>query len=116
MFFILSFGYDIKLGKATAFQEWLADHEGEWRAAMPEGTEYIGTFAAVHSSEKQAGDTFTLYRLDSYGAQDRLAAAMKDGPLAKIMADSGEFVDLDSKDWSQMLLKSWVDATVWDPA
>ena len=116
MFFIQSFGYEVKTGQSAPFQEWLIEHEGEWRAAMPEGTEYIGTFAAVQTSEKRAGNCFTLYRLDSYGAQDRLAAAMKDGPLAKIMADSSHFIDWDSQNWSNILLKSWVDATVWDPA
>lgn len=114
MHFISVFGYDVKLDRATEYQQWLTDHEGDWRNAMPEGTEYIGTFAAVQTSEKNAGSFFTLYRLDSYGAQDRLAASMKEGPLAKIMADSAPFVDWESRNWSTLLLKSVVDATMFD--
>lgn len=114
MHFLNLFGFEVKDGKAVGFQEWLDGHEDEWRNAMPEGAEYVGTFAAVQTSEKSAGSFFTVYRLDSYGAQDRVAAAMKDGPLAKIMAQAGEFIDWNSDNWSQLLLKSVVDATIID--
>lgn len=116
MHFIQAFGYTIKSGSAGEYQQWLEANEGDWANAMPEGTEYIGTFAAVATTEKQAGSFFTLYRLDSYAAQDALAASGKDGPLAKIMQDSGRFVDWESENWSQLLLKSVVDATIWDQA
>ena len=112
MHFIQSFGYTVLTGKSGEYQNWLAENEGDWRNAMPEGTEYIGTFAAVMGTDKHSGTTYTLYRLDSYGAMDRLAASMKDGPLAKIIGDSAQFIDWDSDNWSQLLLKDMGDATI----
>lgn len=112
MHFIQIIGYTVQTGKAKGFQDWLADNEGAWASAMPEGTEYIGTFAAVMGTNKHAGTTYTLYRLDSYGALDRLAAAMKDGALGKIISDSAQFVDWESDDWSQLILKAMGEATL----
>ena len=114
MDFIALYGYDLKEGKSEAYQQWLRDVDGEWRAAMPEGTEYVGTYAAVHTSEKRAGQMYTIYRLDSYAAQDRLAAATSEGPLGKIMNDSLEYVTFGAgSGWSNILLKSMSDAVVW---
>ena len=39
---------------------------------------FLGTFITVFTSEKQSGFYKTYLELDSYGAQDRLAAATKD--------------------------------------
>ncbi len=115
MDFILTYGYDIALGKASEFQRWANANEQAWKDAMPEGTAYAGTYAAVFSTEKNAGSFFTIYQLDSYGAQDRLAAALKEGELARIMGESMQFMDQETgAGWSQFLLKSVADATIWD--
>ena len=114
MDFIALYGYDVREGKSEAYQQWLADVEDEWRAAMPEGTEYVGTYAAVHTSEKNAGQMFTIYRLDSYAAQDRLAEASKGGVIGKLMTDSLEYITFGAgSGWSNILLKSMSDAAVW---
>ena len=108
-------GYTVKTGKLAEFQAWLAANEKEIRNAAPEGTEYIGTYAVTHTSEKHAGSVRTLWRLDSYGAQDRMAAAGKeDGPFRDLIIEFIAFVDEDSDNWSQTLLKAMVDATVFD--
>ncbi len=114
MEFIQSFGYDIAHGRAAEYQQWLAANEDAWKAAMPEGTEYVGTYAVVSSSEKNAGSFFTIYRLDSYGAQDRLAEAGKSGEFARIMGEAMAFGDFEKgAGYSQFLLKNVNDATIW---
>ena len=114
MDFIQTIGYDIAQGKAGEYQQWLAANEGAWKAAMPEGTKYVGTYAAVYSSEKNAGSFFTIYQLDSYAAQDRLAEAGKSGEFARIMNEAMAFADFEKgSGWSQVLLKNVNDATVW---
>ncbi len=115
MDFIMEDGYDVKRGKLGEFQEWLAANEKEIRNSAPAGTEYIGTYVAVSSSEKQAGAVRSLWRLDSYGAQDAMAAASKqDGPFKDLVNEFVKFVDHDSSNWSQTLMKSLVDATIFD--
>ncbi len=64
---------DVKEHSLAELQEWLAANEPKLVEASPEGTEYLGTFFAVYSSEKGMGQLFTLTAMDSYGAQDRLA-------------------------------------------
>ncbi len=116
MRFILALGNDLKPGSGREAQEWLAANEEKLAAAAPEGSTYMGTFFAVHTSEKSAGSTFTLWGLDSYGAQDALAAAGKSGPLADLGNQWFTFVDNDNAaNWSSILLKSAVEATMWDP-
>ena len=114
MDFIMEWGYDIKQGRMGEFQEWLAANEKEYAQSMPDGCAYLGTYVTVHTSEKNAGAVRTLVRLDSYGAQDRLAAAGKGaGMFAKLARESTDFIDEDG-DWSTVLMKAVVDATIWD--
>lgn len=115
MDFIQAFGYDVAHGRAAEYQQWLAANEDAWKAAMPEGTEYVGTYAAVYSTEKEAGSFFTIYRFDSYAAQDRLAEAGKSGEFARIMGEAMAFGDFEKgAGFSQFLLKNVNDATIWD--
>ena len=79
--FIQEFGYTVKVGKDEAHQRWLAENDAALKAAMPEGMTYIGTFAVIFSSEKNAGSYKALFGLDSYGAMDAGAAVNKD-PVA----------------------------------
>ena len=84
----------------------------------PEGTRYLGTFVTVYSSEKHAGEYRVFIEMDSYGAQDRLAAAGKDAESehGRLLRDVRQFIDNDpSLPWSSALHKAVVDATIWEP-
>ena len=118
MRFIQEIGYTVRLGHEEAHQRWLIDNDAALRAAAPAGTTYLGTFTVVFSSEKHAGAYKVLMELDSYGAMDAGAAAMKDptSDWARLLLESSVFweTDLDAG-WSNGLLKNVVDATIWDP-
>ena len=106
-----------QLDKQLEFQDWLIENEDRLRKSYPEGVEYGGTYVAVFSSERNAGEYFGLDILDSYGAMDRAAALGKDptSEYAKIGQEFIQFIDLDrSAGSSHMLLKSVVDATIFD--
>lgn len=114
MDFISIDGYEVRPGKLGALQEWLAKHDDKLREVAPEGTEYIGTYVAVRTSEKSAGNVFSLWRLDSYGAQDAMAAAgAADGKFREMANEFLGFVEMEGDRWSSILLKSVVDATMY---
>ena len=93
MRFIQEFGYSVKIGQDEAHQKWVIANDAALRAASPAGSKYLGTYAVVFSSEKQAG----FYKVLMERA-------------------SSQFTDLDlSAPWSNTLLKNVIDATVWDP-
>ena len=118
MKFIQISGYTVKIGQSEAHQKWLIDNDERIRRATPPGGKYIGTFAAIFSSEKGAGDYRSVFELDSYGALDVGAASAKDpdSEWLKIGLELSRFID---PDWnlphSNELLKNVVDATIWDP-
>jgi hypothetical protein len=118
MRFIQEFGYTVRVGQDEAHQRWVIDHDERIRAAAPEGSTYVGTFAVVFSSEKQSGSYRMLFELDSYAALDSSAAASKDpnGEYGRVLREWSQFLDtsLDAP-WSNGLLKNVVDATIWDP-
>src|SRR5262245_34405055 len=118
MNFIADFGFDVKKGRAQDFQRWLSEKESKVAAACPTGIEYVGTYAVMYSSEKHAGGFRQFFRLDSYGAQDRFAAAMKEGgEFAQLIEQMSEFADQE-KDahWSNGLYKAVTDASMWGEA
>jgi hypothetical protein len=118
MNFIADFGFDLKKGRAQDFQRWLSENESKVAAACPSGVEYVGTYAVMYSSEKHAGGFRQFFRLDSYGAQDTFAAAMKEGgEFAQLIEQMSEFVDQE-KDahWSNGLYKAVTDASMWGEA
>lgn len=103
---------DLKEGKRTEFVEWLEKNEKRFAELHPEGVDYIGTFFAVQSSEKGMGSVFSLLRLDSYGAQDRMAAAS--GEFAELLNELVDFFDSrNDAARASILLKSATDATLW---
>jgi hypothetical protein len=108
MDFIAEFGFDVKQGQAHEFQKWLSENESKIAAACPPGVEYVGTFGVIFSSEKHAGGYRQLLRLESYGAQDALAAAMREGgAFATSLDEVNQFVDRDrGADWSNGLYKT----------
>jgi hypothetical protein len=119
MRFIQEFGFSVKVGQEEAHQKWLVENEQKFAAAHPPGTKYLGTFTMVYSSEKQAGFYKTYIEVDSYGALDTLAAAVKDGSneLGRLVRESSAFGDYGwDAPWSNGLYKAVVDATIFDPA
>ncbi len=118
MRFIQEFGYTVKVGQEEAHQQWLLEHEDELAKAHPEGTRYLGTFATVFTTDKQAGGYRVFIELDSYAAMDRMAAAGKDaaGDFGRLVRESSRFAEFDpAAPWSQGLFKAVVDTTLWDP-
>jgi len=110
-------GFCIRLDKQVEFQKWLVENEERIKKSYPAGIEYGGTYVAVFSSEKNAGEYYWLDFLDSYGAMDRGAALGKDptSDWVKVNEEFFEFLDTDrSAGTSHLLLKSVVDATIMD--
>jgi hypothetical protein len=118
MRFIQEFGFSVKLGEEEAYQQWLVEHEPALVGASPPGTRYLGTFTMVFTTEKQSGWYKSYMELDSYGAMDALAAAMKDeaSEFGRLMREASRFGDYDhAAPWSNGLYKAVIDATIWDP-
>jgi hypothetical protein len=115
---IQEFGYAVKVGQDEAHQRWMMENDAAIKASTPAGVSYMGTFAVVVSSEKQAGFYKQLFGLDSYAAMDASAAAGKDatGDFGRLMRDWSQFLDTDlAAPWSNTILKDVLDATIWDP-
>ena len=65
MRFIQESGFSVRVGQAEAFQRWLAANERGSARTHP-GPEYLGTYVAVFTSEKTAGEYRFLERLSHY--------------------------------------------------
>jgi len=106
-------GGTVTQGRMGELKGWLDVHEGELRDTAPEGTEYIGTYVAVFTSEKDAGAVFTVMRMDSYGAMDRIAAS-PGSRFGELVNELIEFFDQSATaPTSSILLKALTDATLW---
>ena len=117
MRFIQETGFSVRVGHEEAFQRWLVANEARIASTYPEGTEYLGIYGTVFTSEKKAGGYRVLERLGSYADLDRLSALAKDETteFAKVWREFTHFMDPDPHaDWSQVLLKNVFDATIWD--
>jgi hypothetical protein len=117
MRFISETGFSVRVGREEAFQRWLAANEERIARAYPEGTEYLGTYCAVFTSEKTAGGYRFLERLSSYADIDKLAALQKDETTeyAKISREFRQFMDPDPHaDSSLVLLKGVTDTAIID--
>lgn len=114
--FISEDGYEVKFGMEEEYQQWVVDHADELRRAVPKGVEYIGTYVMTWGSDLDKGSWRDLFRLDSYAALDRLAAASKDAesPFGRLLREATGFLDMSRRPerWTHNLLKSVVDATV----
>ena len=118
MRFIQETGFTIKVGEEEAHQNWLIENEEQLAKAHPEGSRYLGTFAVIFTTDKQAGGYRSLVEYDSYAAIDRIAAAAKDASsdYGKLIREWTAFGDWDpSAPWSNNLYKAVADATIWDP-
>jgi len=113
MNFILHYGGDLKQGKARELQAWLDANEKEYANSMPEGIKYLGTYFSMYTSDKTGGGVHQLVQIDSYGAQDRLAAAgREDGLFGKLQNELFSMFDDQSQNWTSALYKSVTDATI----
>ena len=108
-------GFSVPPGKNREFQEWVRANSAALAQAMPKGIELVGIYASMFSSEKHTGAYKAIFRLDSYGAMDRFAAAIGENPeLARLMNELGKFSDVRlGADYSSELLKSVADITIW---
>lgn len=119
MDFITEMGFDVVRGTASEFQQWLVDNEAGLAESAPKGWEYLGTYAAVLSTEKDAGQFRQLWRHHSYGDQDDYAAAMQgEGSFARLNDEmAARFIDQErGAHFSQSLLKAVVDTSFWGGA
>ena len=117
MRFIQESGFSVQVGHEEAFQRWLAANEERIARSYPEGTEYMGTYVAVFTSEKTAGAYRTLERLSSYADIDKLAAMQKDATseYGKVWREFIQFMDPDPRaNWSSVLLKGATDVAICD--
>ena len=114
MEFIIEDGYEVKPGMEEEFQRYLAGTVHRFRAALPEGVEYIGDFVVTWGNDLEAGGWRTLLRLDSYAALDRFAEAAKGGEFGALIRETSRFIDVSrgQRQWRHTLLKSVADATV----
>jgi hypothetical protein len=72
----------------------------------------------VFGSDYSGGGWRDLFRIDSYGALDRMAAEAKrpGSELARLQHEGSRFIDLDRRPerWTHNLYKNVVDATIID--
>jgi hypothetical protein len=115
MRFVFEWGFDSKEGKATEMQRWLQANEEKLALESPQGCKYLGTYAAVLTSEKTAGNTRMLFELENYAAQDAFSETMKQGgPFARMLDELMSYVDQRNEaNWSQSLLRKVTDAAIW---
>ena len=114
MSFIAHMGGDLKPGKMREFQQWLAANEQAIADSHPAGAKYIGTYVAIYS-QKGAGTVHTLVEMDSYGAQDALAAAGMDADstYGRLVNEYVSFFDQESENYTNALYKSVTAATLY---
>ena len=103
-------------GKPRELQEWLRANEEKLRAEAPEGWEYVGTYAAVISTHKDAGEYRQLWRHTSYADMDAWAEAMREPTAFAQLYDefTTKFVD-ESREarFGQTIMKSVTDISIW---
>jgi hypothetical protein len=106
-------GGTIKDGMMGEAHKWLVANEAELRSTAPEGTEYLGVYAPVFTSDKNPGDVYFVYAVDSYGALDRQAAT-SDSRFGELYDEWSGFLDSSPGTLgSKILYKSLTAATVW---
>ena len=117
MALMLEQGFNIKRGHEEAFQEWTRKNDELTRKAVPPGAEYLGTYLVTITSEKEAGEYRTLWRLDSYAAFDAMTEAARDADSdwGRINREFTEFMDAPiGAQWSSTLMRPLGEAVIWD--
>ena len=115
MNFMFVWGFDLKQGKTAEFQKWCQANEEKLILECPPGCKYLGTYAAVNTSEKEAGGFRSLWEFENYAAQDTFSQAMKDGgTFARLVEECTAFMDQDNHaHWSSTLMRRVTDAAMW---
>jgi hypothetical protein len=107
-------GGTIKEGMMGEAHEWLIANEAELRSSAPEGTDYLGVYAPVFTSEKNPGDVYFVHAVDSYGALDRQADPGAGSRFGELFDEWAGFLDGSPGTLgSKILYKSLSGATVW---
>lgn len=115
MDFLLIGGGNVVPGKLREFQAWVRANSASLRKLTAEnGYELVGVYSSMFTSEKHSGNCKLVWRLDSYGGMDRMAAAPTKSPeLARLLDELDAFFDVRvGTDWSGELLKSMADVTI----
>ena len=114
MQFIVFEGQTVKDGMMGRAYEWLTKNEDELRSAAPDGSEYLGFFAPIFVSDKNPGDLFLVYAVESYGALDRQAVS-GDSRWGELLNEWHRmFIDSAPGTLGRKILyKSLTAATVW---
>jgi hypothetical protein len=115
MDFLLIGGGNVIPGKMREFQTWVRANSATLaKLAAEHGYQLVGVYVSIFTSEKHSGACKTIWRLDSYGALDRMAAATsKPSDLSRLIDEMDGFFDVRiGSDWSGELLKSVSDATI----
>lgn len=115
MHFVHQWGFDSKEGETQALVKWLTENEEKFALECPAGCKYDGTYAAVHSSDKDSGTFRMVFRMENYAAQDSFSAAMKEGgTFARLMEELTEFMDQSNHaNWSELLMRRATDTAIW---
>jgi hypothetical protein len=115
MDFLIIGGFDVPPGKSLEFQAWVKENSAALSNHAPEGIELVGIYASMFASEKKSGQYKSVWRMDSYGAMDRFAAAAReDSEFARLLDELGSFTDVRlGAGESSELLKSVSDITIW---
>jgi hypothetical protein len=113
--FVLTWGFDVKEGRAHELQQWLSGNEEKIAAEAPAGTEYMGTYTSVLGGERSSGYGKTFWGLDSYAAQDAWTAAMKEGgTFTRLIEEFTDFIDQDNHANGRVeLARKVTDAAIW---
>lgn len=110
-------GFNIKRGHEEAFQEWATKNDELTKKATPPGVEYLGTYVVTFTSEKEAGEYRTLWRLDSYAAFDTFMEAVRDADSdwGRLNREFTEYLDASlGSQWSFSLYRPLGEAVIWD--
>jgi hypothetical protein len=120
MDFITEDGYQVKPGMQEEYQQWVLENTDAVRRALPDGIEYMGTYVTVYGNDYVGGTFRDLFRMDSYGALDRMAAEHRrpGSELARLNGEAGRFIDAtrNPEHWTRNLYKNIVDTTIFDPS
>ena len=118
MDFIIEDGYQVKWGMHAEYQQWVSANTDALRRALPDGIEYIGTYVAVYGNDYLGGTFRDLFRIDSYGALDRMSAEQRrpGSELSRLNGEVGRFFDTTRgpDHWTHNLYKNIVDTTIVD--
>ena len=115
MDFLVIDGSNVRSGKNREFQDWVRANSAALAKAAPEGTKLVGIYASMFSTEKHSGFCKVVWRMDSYGAMDRFAAAARENAeLGRLLDEMAKFMDVrPGADYSRELLKSVADVSIW---